>query len=91
MKKYQNMHFLRSPRSKEIYDELIFIKEHLVHDQTAEKYIFFDHITFCNNSSLRILKIIIVIVYNFYILFRDNLENEAKELSSEIQTQKYLL
>ena len=90
MKKYQNMHLLRSPRSKEIYDELILIKEHLVNDQTAEKYVFFDHITFCNESSFSFLQIN-TIVYNLYTLFRGNLENEAKELSSEIQSQKYLL
>ena len=37
---YQNIHLSRGPVSKEIYDELILIKEYLVHDQTAEKYIF---------------------------------------------------
>ena len=91
MDKYQNIHLLRGPVSKEIYDELILIKEYLVHDQTAEKYIFFDHITFCNVSSLSFLKINIIFVYKIYIRFRDTLENEAKELSSEIQTQKRLL
>ena len=37
---YQNIHLLRGPVSKEIYDELILIKEYLVQDQMAEKYFF---------------------------------------------------